>query len=148
MRLAHLLSGWLLNFVKVNLSDGVYPDDSSSMTFDPVDVPALKDTLRRVARFTTRLQTDGISIRFLNHNEGYGRRYDNLVDVDDISKKVDSVLFYGNTRLGQVLNDKIVKPMIIDKIIAGKLERPVFVVIITDGRVRDCHHFPYLDPMP
>ena len=136
MRLAHLLSGWLLNFVKVKLSDGLYPDDSPSMTIDPLHVPALKDTLRRVAQITTRLQPVGISIRFLNHDEGDGRRYDDLVDVDDIAKKVDSVPFFGNTRLGQVLNDKIVQPMIIDKIIEGKPERPVFVVIITDGKVR------------
>lgn len=103
---------------------------------DPLHIPALKDMLRRVAYFTTRLQPVGISIRFLNHDEGDGRRYDDLVDVDDIAKKVDSVPYSGNTRLGQVLNEKIVQPMIIDKIIEGKLERPVFVVIITDGKVR------------
>lgn len=106
------------------------------MTHDPLDVPALKDTLRRVAHFTTRLQPVGISIRFLNHDEGDGRGYDDLVDVDEIAKKVDGVPFSGGTRLGEVLNEKIVQPMIIDKIIAGKLERPMFVVIITDGKVR------------
>lgn len=108
------------------------------MTFDPQHIPALNDTLRRVAQFATILQPKGISIRFLNHDEGDGREYDDLVNAHDIAKKVEKVPFYGNTRLGQVLDAKIVQPKIINKIVSGKLERPVFVVIITDGRV--CYH--------
>ena len=106
------------------------------MTFDPQHVPALTDTLRRVAHFATILQPKGVSIRFLNHDEGSGGKYDDLTDAHDIAMKVTSVPFYGNTRLGQVLDDKIVQPMIIEKIKSGQLERPVFVVIITDGQVR------------
>lgn len=111
-------------------------DDSPSMTSDPQHIPALNDTLRRVAHFATILQPKGISIRFLNHDEGDGRKYDDLVDAHDIALKVRSVPFKGNTRLGQVLNDKIVYPKIINKILSDTLERPVFVVIITDGQVR------------
>ncbi|ERF72750.1 hypothetical protein EPUS_04803 [Endocarpon pusillum Z07020] len=114
-------------------------DDSSSMTFDEQCIPALNDTLRQVAHFATILQPKGISVRFLNHDEGNARRYDNLTDAHDIAVKVSSVPFYGNTRLGSVLNDKIVRPRIIDKITSGKLERPVFVVIITDGQPTDEH---------
>lgn len=111
-------------------------DDSSSMTFDPQHIPALNDTLRRVAHFATILQPKGISIRFLNYDEGNGRKYDDLVDAHEIATKVASVPFSGGTRLGQVLNDKIVYPKIINKILSDTLERPVFVVIITDGQVR------------
>ena len=106
------------------------------MTFDPQHIPALNDTLRRVAHFATILQPKGISIRFLNHDESKGEKYDDLTDAHDIGMKVASVPFDGNTRLGQVLDDKIVQPMIINKVKSGKLERPVFVVIITDGQVR------------
>ena len=110
-------------------------DDSSSMTFDEQHIPALRDTLRRVAYFATRLQPKGISIRFLNHDEGVGKSFDDLTDAHDIDMKVASVPFQGNTRLGEVLDAKIVQPMILKKVQSGKLERPVFVVLITDGQV-------------
>ena len=113
-------------------------DDSSSMTFDEQHVPALRDTLRRVAYFATRLQPKGISIRFLNHDEGVGNSFDDLTDAQDVDMKVSSVPFQGRTRLGEVLDAKIVQPMILNKVQSGKLERPVFVVIITDGQV--CYH--------
>lgn len=134
--------GWLLKFAEVIFNDGLFSDDSYSMTSDPQLIPSLNDTLRRVAHFATILQPKGISIRFLNHDEGNGREYDDLVDKHDISMKVESVNYDGNTRLGQVLDEKIVQPKIINKIISGKLDRPVFVVIITDGLVR-CHEFVF-----
>ncbi|KAL8703771.1 MAG: hypothetical protein Q9225_008110, partial [Loekoesia sp. 1 TL-2023] len=110
-------------------------DDSSSMTFDEQRIPALKDTLRRVAQFTTILQPDGISVRFLNFHEGTGSQFDNLTDADDIYRKVAQVPFSGSTMLGTVLKHKIVEPMIIQKVSIGKLEKPLFVIIITDGEV-------------
>lgn len=109
-------------------------DDSGSMNSPPQHIPALNDTLRRVAHIATILQPKGISIRFLNYDEGDGREYDDLVDEHDIATKVARVPYYGMTRLGQVLNDKIVYPKIINKLLSGTLERPVFVVIITDGQ--------------
>lgn len=105
------------------------------MTWEPQHIPALKETLQRVAHFATRLQPKGISIRFLNHDEGTGRRYDNLTNAHDIEMKVANVPFHGGTRLGEMLDEKIVQPMVINKIRSGKLERPIFVVIITDGQV-------------
>ena len=118
------------------MADGSSPDDSTSMTFDLQYIPALINTLRRVAQFATILQPKGVSIRFLNHDEGSRRMYDDLTDAHDIAMKVASVPFSGNTRLGEVLDDKIVRPMILDKVTSGMLERPVFVVIITDGQIR------------
>ena len=106
------------------------------MTFDEQRIPALEDTLRRVARFATILQPNGISVRFLNHYEGTGGLYDDLKDAEDINRKVALVPFHGNTMLGTVLRHKIVQPMITEKAAVGKLDRPVFVVIITDGEVK------------
>ncbi len=123
-------------------ANSLFLDDSSSMTFDEHRIPALNDTLRRVAHFATILQPKGISVRFLNHDEGNAGKYDNLTDEHDIAVKISSVPFDGNTRLGSVLDDKIVRPRIINKITSGKLERPVFVVIITDGQVR-CYNSLY-----
>lgn len=123
------------------MANSLYLDDSGSMNFGNC-IPALNDTLQQVAHFATILQPKGISVRFLNHDEGNAGKYDNLTDAHDIAVKVSSVPFTGNTRLGSVLNDKIVRPRIINKITSGKLERPVFVVIITDGQVR-CYNSLY-----
>lgn len=108
-------------------------DDSSSMTYDEQCIPALKDTLSRVARFATILEPKGISVRFLNYNEGISGEFDNLTDAGEIEEKIGKVPFSGVTRLGEVLDCKIVQPMIIQKVEKQRLEKPIFVVIITDG---------------
>jgi hypothetical protein len=106
-------------------------DNSLSMTWDEQCIPTLKDTLSRVAEFATILEPGGISVRFLNHDEDF----DGLVNAKEIEKKVAKVPFSGKTRLGEVLDSKIVQPMIIQKVRRQKLKKPVFVVLITDGQV-------------
>jgi hypothetical protein len=94
---------------------------------------ALEDTLERVAKITTHLEPLGISLRFLNYNQDGG--FNKLVDEEDIKKKVKGVKSEGPTKLGTVLNEKIVQPFIIQKAIEGSFKRPVIVIIITDGEV-------------
>jgi hypothetical protein len=101
------------------------------MTSDPQCIPTLKDTLRRVAEFATILEPMGISVRFLNHHEDFN----GLVDAKEVEEKVSKVPFFGTTRLGEVLDYKIVQPMIIQKVRERRLKKPVLVVIITDGQV-------------
>jgi hypothetical protein len=107
-------------------------DDSSSMQCEQ-RIPALKDTLKRVAEIATILEPSGIAVRFLNYNSD--RKFDNLVSIEDIQAKVEAVKFEGCTKLGTVLDRKIVQPMIIRKAISKSFEKPVIVVIITDGEV-------------
>ena len=95
-------------------------------------VPALKDTLIRVATFATFLNPTGISLRFLNHPTD--RSFDDLKSVHDIMSKVENIVFSGRTRLGTELNDQIVKPLI-EKAEQRKLARPLIVLVITDGEV-------------
>jgi hypothetical protein len=105
-------------------------DDSASMTIDD-RLGVLQDTLQRVTKFATILQPEGISLRFLNYgNDG---DFDGLKEEKDIMSIVKSVNASNGTPLGEKLHKKIVQPMIIDKAIAGCLEKPVIVVIITDG---------------
>lgn len=96
---------------------------------------ALKDTLERVATFATILSTDGISLRLLNHNEDDKGDFDHLITVKSITKKLEKIQCSGNTKLGTILEKKIIKPMILDKAGKGELKKPVIVVIITDGEV-------------
>ena len=110
-------------------ASSLFLDDSGSMTFDEHRIPALNDTLRRVPHSATILQPKGISVRSLNHDEGNARKYYNLTDTHDMAGKVSSVPLRGNTRLGSVLNDKIVPPRVINETTSGKLERSLFVEI-------------------
>jgi hypothetical protein len=91
----------------------------------------LKDTLQRVVKFATILQPEGISLRFLNYSDDGG--FDDLKEESLIMSIVESVKVSNGTPLGEKLDRKIVQPMIIDKAVAGCLEKPVIVVIITDG---------------
>jgi hypothetical protein len=54
---------------------------------------------------------------------------------DEIMRKVDRVKFSGGTRLGTVLDSKIVQPLVIQKAKNDKFKRPLIAVIITDGEV-------------
>ena len=98
-------------------------------------MPALKDTLQRVATFATILSTEGISIRFLNYNGDGNGDFDNLRTVQSIAEKIENIQCSRDTQLGTILEKKIVKPMILDKAFAGKLKKPIIVGIITDGEV-------------
>jgi len=110
---------------------GILCDNSTSM-LDDNRMPALQDMLERVAKFATVLNPDGIFLRLLNSTADEKGQFDNLRTVEDI-KKLANVKCSGDTRLGEILNKKIVKPMILEKAIKGTLKKPVIVVIITDG---------------
>lgn len=112
------------------------------MHHNPGRVEALKSTLQRVSQVATVLEPSGISIRFLNHQHDENGDFDNLDDVNLIMTKVNIVYRSegGATRLGTVLNRKIVLPMIINKLQQRSLEKPLIVLIITDGEV--CHVTP------
>ncbi|KAF2458875.1 hypothetical protein BDY21DRAFT_339116 [Lineolata rhizophorae] len=105
-------------------------DDSTSMN-DEDRIPALKDTLGRVAEIATLLEPKGISIRFLNYTKDGS--LDNLKSASEIQHKARKVKFKGVTQLGTVLREKIVKPKILQKVASGTYEKPLITVIITDG---------------
>lgn len=96
-------------------------------------IPALRDTLGRVAKFATILSSGGISIRILNHHGDNNGTWDHLSTVKDVIHKMDKVSYAGSTPLGTRLWHKILKPLIIDKASSGRLKKPVVVAIITDG---------------
>jgi hypothetical protein len=109
-----------------------FVDDSYSMTQAKRRV-ALEDTLQHVAKFATKLEPSGISIRFLNFSQD--REFNNLNDVEDIMRKVRAVDFDGPTRLGQTLHFKIVGPMVFQKERRNTFTKPIIVMVITDGEV-------------
>jgi hypothetical protein len=108
-------------------------DDSSSMESEG-RFDSLKITLQRVARIATTLQPEGISIRFLNYPGDSD--FDNLTTPQEVGSIIDRVSARGPTPLGGMLNQKVVQPLIIKKAVEDRLDKPVIVVIITDGKVR------------
>ena len=96
-------------------------------------VPGACVGIQRVAKFATKLEPSGISIRFLNFSQD--REFNNLNDVEDIMRKVRAVDFDGPTRLGQILHFKIVGPMVFQKERRNTFTKPIIVMVITDGEV-------------
>ncbi|OAL37057.1 hypothetical protein AYO20_03534 [Fonsecaea nubica] len=105
-------------------------DDSTSMKKEN-RIPALRNTLKRVAEIATLFEDTGISIRFLNYTRDSW--LDDLRQPDDIVQKVERVRWRGITQLGNKLHDKIIRPMIVEKVKRGTFDTPLIVVIITDG---------------
>jgi hypothetical protein len=78
-------------------------------------------------------------VRFLNYNEDFN----GLVDAKEIEEKVAKVPFSRGTRLGEVLNYKIVQPMVIQKVKEQKLKKPVLIVLIINRKVSRFHYPNY-----
>ncbi|KAH7048437.1 hypothetical protein B0J12DRAFT_741168 [Macrophomina phaseolina] len=116
-------------FAKLALYDFVILCDNSESMTEEDRIPALRDTLDKVANIATRLSDSGISVRVLNHTA----QWDNLRDSQHIKRCMDTIRYSGDTQLGTKLENNVLRPMIVDKIIAGTFTKPVIVVIITDG---------------
>ncbi|KAK6512253.1 hypothetical protein TWF481_001143 [Arthrobotrys musiformis] len=114
-------------------------DDSWSMMPDENEegedrVTPLKATLGRLSTIATQIEPSGISIRFLNYTDD-STGWDNLKDNESIENKWNSMkgTWGGITQLGAKLNQKIIQPMVFEKMQMGKFKKPLIVVIITDG---------------
>lgn len=106
-------------------------DDSGSMMFEEHGerVDDLKYILSKVAEVATLFDEDGIVVRFMNSNvEGNGVR--NSVEATHL---LSQVYFSGATPLGTHLNLKVIEPMILQRARSNTLDKPVMVVVITDG---------------
>ena len=94
---------------------------------------AQSETLQKVAEFVTILQPEGMTVRFLNASQD--GTFNNLKSVQDICRVINEVTLGSGSRLGTVLDSKIIQPMIIQKARSDEFRKPVIVVVITDGSV-------------
>ena len=89
--------------------------------------------VERIAKITTRVlpQDEGVALRFINHelpDSSLNLRFDRIKEILN-SRAPD-----GGTKIGRNLEDKILKPLIFEKLNSPKgLERPVLISILTDG---------------
>ncbi|CUS11542.1 unnamed protein product [Tuber aestivum] len=105
-------------------------DDSGSMRADG-RYDMMRKTVLKISDVCTGFRDEGISVKFLNFKGDGG--YNEINDRKRLDQVISDVKPKGGTRLGTVLRDKIVEPLIIQKAKEKSLKRPVFVTIITDG---------------
>lgn len=97
--------------------------------------PALQEMVRRIAKITGLFETEGIKVRCLNSSQDGG--FNNIRTLEDVEAVMSKIRFGGPyTRIGTNLWDKILKPLVFDKIDSNSLARPLLVSVITDGHVR------------
>jgi hypothetical protein len=107
-------------------------DDSGSMQSEENGsrIDDLKIILCRVSRAAALFDDDGVQVRFLNASvDGNGIRSDQQV-LDLVSR----VNFTGLTKVGTMLQEKILEPLVLGPARGGRLRKPVLVITITDGQ--------------
>lgn len=97
-------------------------------------IDALKALVIKITKILTMTDTTGIRIRFMNALDD--ENYNNICDVEEAERIMSQINFNGRyTRLGKVLESKILEPFVFQKIATTTLHNPILVTIITDGKV-------------
>ncbi|KAI5845330.1 hypothetical protein BZA05DRAFT_147787 [Tricharina praecox] len=91
----------------------------------------LRTVVRRIARIAGAYNPRGIKIRFVNATNDGG--FDGIVTEEQVETCLDTVVPKGGTQLGTRLVTKVIQPLILDRARRGELDRPVVVIIVTDG---------------
>lgn len=90
----------------------------------------MKLVLGRAAYAGSLFDADGIEVRFIN-SDVQGNHIRSEPEVEALIKRVN---FKGLTPLGAQLRNKVVEPLIMSKARANGLQKPVLVIVITDGQ--------------
>lgn len=131
----------------------IFGDDSGSMnTEEPTEDmlsrwEILKQVVKTIGFWSSLMDADGVVIRFINSMvEGNG--VSNSAEIDGIFR---SVRPSGSTPLGEQLDAKIIRKIIIPIIQSQEILRPVLILNITDGvpsntnfvkqTILDCRNF-------
>ncbi|KAB8273700.1 hypothetical protein BDV30DRAFT_210310 [Aspergillus minisclerotigenes] len=121
------------DIIKLSLFDVIlYVDDSGSIEFEERGVrkEQLRQIIGIVATAASTFDEDGISVRFMNSME----RGDGIRNADDVNMLVSRVRFQGLTPLGTGLKNKVLDPQVVGPARAGRLQKPVLIITITDGQ--------------
>ncbi len=122
-----------MDVIKLSLYDIVlYVDDSGSIEFEERGVrkEQLKQILGIVATVASTFDEDGVSLRFMNNDF----MQNNIRNAQEVEQVISNIRFSGMTPLGTALRAKVLEPMIIGPARAGRLQKPVLVISITDGQ--------------
>jgi len=122
-----------MDLIKLSLFDIIlYIDDSGSMEFEEkgIRLQQLKEILALVAYAASKFDQDGISVRMMNSMA----QGDNIRTKADAEALVARVRFQGLTPMGTSLKGKVLEPMVVGPARAGRLQKPVLIIAITDGQ--------------
>jgi hypothetical protein len=122
-----------MDVLKLALFDTViYVDDSGSIQFeeDGARLTQLRHYLGLIATAASKFDQDGVNVRFMNSEE----RGDHIRSKEEAEALVSRVRFSGLTPMGTSLRQKVLDPMVIGPARAGRLDKPVLVITITDGQ--------------
>ncbi|KAN0060998.1 hypothetical protein ACQY0O_006732 [Thecaphora frezii] len=120
------------DLVKLALFDVMFLlDDSASMRSEHKLRPdALKGILRRAADAAGRFDQDGMECAWMNSDA-----HQRIHTADDAARFADACKFNGGaTPMGASLESKLLVPSVLSKATANALQKPVLVIVITDGR--------------
>jgi len=115
--------------IRLAMYDIVILCDNSTSMEDPEKKKLFKDTLQRVGHFAFKLNSTGISLRWL-HGPYDSRNLDDL-SPHAVEKVIEGMSYMPGSKLGTVLREKIVEPMVLKG--AKKREKPLIAVVIIDG---------------
>lgn len=91
----------------------------------------LKKTLDEVTKIYDLANENGLlAVRFINTPKGRKSVVNSKVESIFDGRKYD-----GTTMIGTALEKKMLQPFVMDKITNKKMEKPLLVMTITDGRV-------------
>ncbi|KAK6538892.1 hypothetical protein TWF694_010449 [Orbilia ellipsospora] len=100
-------------------------------------VSPLKVTLGKITNLATLIEPAGISVRFINYTLDCLGDWDHITSTTVLSQKLGTIEWEGRTDIGTALNNKIIQPMVIQKMQKGEFKKPLIVVAITDGDPTD-----------
>jgi hypothetical protein len=113
----------------------IFGDDSGSMaTEEPKEDnlsrwEILKQVVKTIGFWSSLMDADGVVVRFINSAvEGNG--ISNSAEIDGIFRTVRPS---GGTPLGEQLDQKIMKKIVVPVIQSQEIQRPVLILNITDG---------------
>lgn len=118
------------------MPDYVAIDDSDSMKYDEggVRIKTLQKILNNIADVYGLARENGIvTVRFINAPQGKKN-----VTPKTVRNVIKNHNYGGVTRIGTELKKKI-----IDKFVSENMEKPLLIMVITDGAVRPPKYYPF-----
>lgn len=92
-------------------------------------IDELKLIISRTAYAASLFDQDGIQVRFMNSKV----QGNDITNESQALNLVNSVRFSGLTPLGTELQNKVLQPLVLSKAKNKTLEKPVLVIVVTDG---------------
>ncbi|EST09359.2 von Willebrand factor, type A [Kalmanozyma brasiliensis GHG001] len=120
------------DLVKLALFDVMFLlDDSASMRSEGTRRrDSLAGILKRAADAAARFDPDGMEVAWMNAPAQ--QRIHNVAEADQLTSRC---AYDGrSTPMGSSLEAKILQPLVLSPATQGRLQKPAFVLIITDGR--------------